>query len=441
MQALAWYFVAASYDGETGQVRHSQEPITGWSQDPSRIVVERSTAVRGVGSSNVPFLLGRYWEGPVSERLVGGHFNGKIDSPRLFGQALRPAELESLKGRASPKSLGEALIAEWDIAADFSSRKVTDTTSHGLHSHTVNMPAKAMSGHNWTGNEINYNRAPEEYGAIHFHDDDLDDAGWEVDFELAVTEQLRSGVYPARLRTGEGEDYVPFFVRPKKGTATARIAFLVPTFSYLAYGNEHMADMELLETLNPRLVGVPYPEQVQDKYIVEQKLSSLYDTHTDGSGVCYSSRLRPILNMRSKYGAAKLSGSPHQFNADLHLVDWLEAMGHSFDVVTVEDLHHEGEDLLAPYKVVLTDSHPENWLGQMLDGLESYLNHGGRLMYLGGNGFYWVTSMGPERRHTVEVRRWIGTKSWIAEPGEVFHSTAGEMGDCGVFGAGLPRRQ
>ncbi len=39
-----------------------------------------------------------------------------------------------------------------------------------------------------------------------------------------------------RLRTADAEDYVPFFVRPRKGTATAKIAFLIPTFSYLAYG-------------------------------------------------------------------------------------------------------------------------------------------------------------------------------------------------------------
>ena len=41
---------------------------------------------------------------------------------------------------------------------------------------------------------------------------------------------------------------------------------------------------------------------------------SLYDLHSDGSGVCYSSRLRPILNMRPKYsswvgGAARACGS------------------------------------------------------------------------------------------------------------------------------------
>ena len=34
----------------------------------------------------------------------------------------------------------------------------------------------------------------------------------------------------------------------------------------------------------------------------------------------------------------------------------------------------------------------------MLNGLRSYLNGGGRLMYLGGNGFYWVTPMDPTGR-------------------------------------------
>jgi len=38
-------------------------------------------------------------------------------------------------------------------------------------------------------------------------------------------------VYAVRLRAGEGEDHVPFYVRPGPGTARAPIAFLAPTFS------------------------------------------------------------------------------------------------------------------------------------------------------------------------------------------------------------------
>ena len=58
----------------------------------------------------------------------------------------------------------------------------------------------------------------------------------------------------------------------------------------------------------------------------------------------------------------------------------------------------------------------------------AYLENGGRLMYLGGNSFFGVTTVDPERPHIVEVRRW-GT-SWPFEmsPGERHHSMTGEQG-------------
>ena len=443
LRAAEWYFVAGTYDGERGKVRLHQEPLTRWPLDDSRVVVERDTSIREAGEGDAAFLMAGYWErGDSGKGVVGGHFNGKIDSPRLYSRALGREELESLKVGASPQAPGEALIAAWDFTADFSSTKVTDTGPHGLHGRTVNMPARAMKGHNWTGTEVNYNRAPKEYGAIYFHDDDLDDAGWEADFELTVLTQMRSGVYAARLRTDGGEDYVPFFVRPVRGTASAKIVFLVPTLSYLAYGNDRqLSNPDLpIENISPIIAKIPYPVQEQDKYMIEQSLTSLYDLHSDGSGVSYSSRLRPILNMRPKYNWPVLGGYPSQLNADLHLLDWMEAKGHRYDVVTDEDLHFECVDLLAPYKVVVTGTHPEYWSGPMLEALESYLNGGGRLMYLGGNGFYWITSIDPEGRHTIEVRRWRGTQAWEISPGEGYHSTTGELGSLWRFRGKAPQR-
>jgi N,N-dimethylformamidase len=65
----------------------------------------------------------------------------------------------------------------------------------------------------------------------------------------------------------------------------------------------------------------------------------------------------------------------------------------------------------------------------MLDAVKAWLDDGGRLMYLGGNGFYWVTSVDPYRPHVVEVRRGIaGTRTWESIPGELRHSTTGEPG-------------
>src|SRR5690242_18942486 len=102
----------------------------------------------------------------------------------------------------------------------------------------------------------------------------------------------------------------------------------------------------------------------------------IYDLHSDGSGYAYSTRLRPITNMRPNY-RMWLVGAPRHLGADLYLVDWLEQKGFDYDVFTDEELHHEGKELLDHYKAVMTGTHPEYWTAPMLTGLESYLNEGG----------------------------------------------------------------
>jgi N,N-dimethylformamidase len=385
----SWYFIAASFDSATGRVVLYQQPLTEFAFDPTRAVVERTTSIRTLPATSVPFLMAAYETG---RGQVGGHYNGKIEAPRVYSRALSTREMEAVGQGRGPADV----VAAWDFSLDIPTSKVTDTGSHKLQGQTVNVPTRAVTGHNWTGREMDYTHAREQYGAIYFHDDDLEDARWDVGFEFKVPDNLKSGVYAARLRTQTSEDYVPFFVRPRKGTTTARIALLIPTFSYLAYGS----------------TGTPG----------QQPLSN-YSRHTDGSGVTYSSRLRPITNMRPKV----TTRNPWQFMADTHLVDWLEVKGFTVDVITDQDLHFEGASLLAPYKVVLTGTHPEYYSQQMLDAVRGYLDKGGRLMYMGGNGFYWVTPMDPSGRY-IELRRRDGTEHWQAAPGESYHSLTGEPG-------------
>ena len=448
LRALQWYFVAGVYDAEDRQIRFYQEPVGMWPGDESRAVTEWPTKVSSPGENDVPMLMAGCWGlDDVAKTRVQSHFNGKIDSSRVFGRALSPAEIGALRRDVAPAEAADGLIAAWNFSNEFSSSKVTETSPKGLHGRSVNMPARAMTGHNWRGTETDFRNVPDEYGAIYFHDDDLEDAGWDVDFELAVPDGTRSGAYAARLKSGDDEDYVPFFVRPKRGTSSAPIVFLAPTASYLAYANIHIRAHPVSRAMYARLTGdrIPfeYPVEAQDKYAIEHELLSLYDRHTDGTGVCYSSRLRPIVSMRPKYLMTSLGlgkGGAHQFNADLQLLDWMEAKGYDYDVVTDEDLHAEGEELLARYLVVVTGSHPEYWSARMLDALEGYMANGGRLMYLGGNGFYSVTSFDPERPHVIEVRRWHGTGTWEAGPGEFHHSTTGEVGGLWRFRGRPPQR-
>ncbi|HEY8525174.1 MAG TPA: N,N-dimethylformamidase beta subunit family domain-containing protein [Acidimicrobiales bacterium] len=365
------------------------------------------------------------------------HFNGKVARPRLYRAVLTPAELLADQG-LEPRH--EAVIGAWDFARDVDTRRVVDTSPHGAHGRTVQMPTRAVTGPGWDDTVTGLHDAPDRYDAIHFHDDDLDDAGWEPTVEWEVDEGLPSGIYGARI-VGAGEDTVPIVVRPPDGEATAPVLFVAPVFSWLAYGN--FRGFQQLEP-NPSAAG---------RYIVDHRLNSLYDRHADGSGVAYASWLRPIVDMRPGHVMRRgtFTGGPtwgppygelpHQLSADLDVLRWLHHEGQAVDVVTDLDVHREGAALLQRYRVVVSGTHAEYWSAAMLDALDAYLGAGGRYLYLSGNGLYWVTGLDPEEGHTIEVRRHgAATAAWHTAPGESFLSTTGEQGGTWRWRGRAPQR-
>ena len=441
MRAAQWYFVAATFAAASGQVQLVQRTLTDWPRDKSVAVIEQSTEQQTVGRHTEALVMAACWRSTGSvDPVTGSHFNGKIDGPVLYDTALPAAKIDAL---AKGERVTENLVAAWDFSRDISTDRVTDVSGNGLHGRAMQLPTRAVTGHNWTGEHVDFGGAPEQYNSIHFHEDDLEDAGWKTDFAFEVPADLLSGVYAAWLQStaGEAEDHVPFFVRPKRGTTSAAIAFLAPTLSYRVYANHQFINPDRIALMD--LGDAADSSLVRDQYMCANKLLSLYDLHVDGSGVAYGSLLRPQVDIRPKQTLPPLSlgaGWPHQLNADLHLLDWLAVKGFDHDIVTDEDLHNEGAELLAPYRTVLTGSHPEYWTSAMLGGLEGYLGAGGRLMYLGGNGFYWVTSIDPDRPHIVEVRRWGGSQSWEAKQGEYHHSTTGEIGGLWRFRNRAPQK-
>ena len=105
LHSPAWYFVAASYDAATGRVLLYQQPKTIWPMDDTAAVVESEIGRLEVAENGVPLVMAGYCEGEASQDAgprVAGHYNGKIDSPALFGRALSLAELDSLRDGASP---------------------------------------------------------------------------------------------------------------------------------------------------------------------------------------------------------------------------------------------------------------------------------------------------------------------------------------------------
>ena len=338
------------------------------------------------------------------------HFTGKLEGPS-FGP-------------------GSGAMAAWvvDFAAELADVTLHDRCSARAPSGTIegsvyNLPMRAVTGSEWNGEQTDYHSAPEQYAAIHFHPTDLSDAGWKVSISFEVPDDLPSGVYAARLTSASGVDHVPFVVSPPKGATTAPIALLLPTASYLAYANDMVGpDMESVQLVSGRVPNLQ-PESMH-LHMHRELGASLYDHHGDGSGVCFSAWRRPLLNVRPGYNF--FGPRVWQFNADLHIVDWLLEKGFDFDVLTDHDLHAEGIDLLRGYRAVMTGTHPEYYSARMLDAMEAYVEGGGRLMYMGGNGFYWVTGFDPNGSGAIEVRRFAATETWTSQPGQVRLQFTGE---------------
>jgi hypothetical protein len=65
----------------------------------------------------------------------------------------------------------------------------------------------------------------------------------------------------------------------------------------------------------------------------------------------------------------------------------------------------------------------------MLDAYNHFAKSGGNIMYLGGNGFYWVSDVDISRPHRIEVRKGDqGCRSVTFAPGERMHSLTGVQG-------------
>ncbi|KIW24173.1 uncharacterized protein PV07_09903 [Cladophialophora immunda] len=347
-------------------------------------------------------------------------YNGRLDSLELRTTGAR-----------------ERVLAKYDFAVEMSGDRFLDVSPAKRHGDLVNAPSRAMKGHDWDGSETDWTKAKYGYGAIHFHEDDLDDAEWDTDFTIQIPKDARSGVYSVVIRGGDDDvgENVVFYVRPTAATTAkigAKVAIVMSTFTYLAYANDHMFDPD-----TPARAEIPagldnlefYKDETFYKQDRRRDLGlSHYDVHKDHSGVVFSSAKRPLLNNRPDY--INWSGHrPRELSAELIMVGFLDRSGVPYDVVTDHDLHIHGASMLAPYTTVITGCHPEYPTLQSYAAYEGFVQQGGNMMYLGGNGFYWVSVTDPKRPWRSEVRRGgQGVRTSWQEPGERHHSLNGQQG-------------
>jgi hypothetical protein len=78
-------------------------------------------------------------------------------------------------------------------------------------------------------------------------------------------------------------------------------------------------------------------------------------------------------------------GGEHVAPAEWRLLGWLEREGFTYDLFG-ETQFADGTLDLEAYRVVVLSTHPEYWTRDMYQRLKRWVEGGGRLMYLGGNG-------------------------------------------------------
>lgn len=413
LKVRRWYRLWVAADPASGRIVLGQQDLD---RSPPVAVEAHANGVVLPSSGSVLF---------AAERVEAPHrhFTGKLEDP-----AILPCCIDAWPDPlAEPAALCPEVLAAWDFSQGIDGPALVDIGPGKHHGRLVNQPTRAVVGARWSGREMCWRHAPHDYAAIHFHDGDLDDCRWDADFTWTVPEGMRSGAYALHLTCAGGEDWLPLYILPPRKGPFAPIVFLAPTFTYQAYANHARGNADNAYHDRVREWGAyPYNPDQHPNYGV-----STYNRHRDDSGIAFTSRRRPILTMRPgflTYNDARGSGLRH-YPADTHILAWLEAKALTFDIVTDEDLDDEGVAILAPYHAVLTGSHPEYHTLGTVDALQTYTETGGKLIYLGGNGFYWRVARDKMLPHVLELRRAeSGVRNWAAEPGEYYHALDGQLG-------------
>ena len=277
--------------------------------------------------------------------------------------------------------------ARWDFSRGVGTSRIEDTGPHGLHGALVNVPGRGMTGSRWTGREMCWRHAPDEYAANPLP------RGRRRRLRMAgrVRVDGARGHALVDVRVAafgrDAEENIPFFVVPPKGTTTASIAVIVSTFTYTIYANqtrpEWLRDAQWKadwKAQGRRVERVP----AQSRRPHGVRALDLQLPHRR-SGISIASWHRPMLTVRLgfityPYPGIRGSGLRH-FAADTHLTAWLEAKGYDYDILTDQELHDEGVEVLKDYRVVTTGTHPEYHTRETLDALEAYRD-GGRAAVL-----------------------------------------------------------
>jgi hypothetical protein len=204
-----------------------------------------------------------------------------------------------------------------------------------------------------------------------------------------ITAPERSGLYYLWARTPSGKTFsFPWVVAPRK--PQCKIAVLACTNNWNAYNNFGGRS----NYINPG--GLPPTPTVN------ARLDLARYTDPKGPWSIPDSDFKPLSFERPELGNHIFDNEPWtdtsitdpiqgrvqcgQAPAEWRLLGWLEREGFDYDYYAEAHLH-DGTLELDAYKVLMISVHPEYWTREMFNRVDAWVReHGGRLIYLGGNG-------------------------------------------------------
>lgn len=257
-------------------------------------------------------------------------FNGK---GQLIGSGWFIAEIGNIEGYCTPISVSPGKTIEFKVSAQFNYqvtylrlKQQADKKAGIVMADAFQMSAGA-------------------------HDTPADPwqngCGWPTAFTLEVPAGWPSGIYAARCADLNGDEtYIVFVVKPPEHQR-ADFAVLASTNTWNAYNGWGG----------------------RSKYSTPPGAQLSFERPNPGTWPLDDGEIN------------------HLTRSELWILNWLEDAGYKVDVYSDYDFHL-GIDSMASYKALILTTHPEYWTLQMLDNLEKYLQQGGNLLYLGGNGVF-----------------------------------------------------
>ncbi|MDR7073181.1 N,N-dimethylformamidase beta subunit family domain-containing protein [Fictibacillus barbaricus] len=236
----------------------------------------------------------------------------------------------------------------------------------------------------------NISGTPQDY----FADSYREGAHWKTNFSYKIPASWPSGMFSAKLSDGNNDYHITFIVKdntPQKND----IAVLSSTNTWQAYNSWGGKSLYTSEVLN----GVRQYNEVV-------------------------SLARPNLE------AGPIGAVGHLAKGEKHILKWLEKNNYNYNIFTDYDFNNN-PSLINSYKTVIISTHSEYWSTAMYNGLKNYLNRGGNLLYLSGNGVYWKVAL---KGNQIEAKKDGGYHTFTSEKGGNFYKIG--MPETSMIGVG-----